>query len=53
MGRADQYRTRAHEAERRAQQATSEEERRGWWRIAAGWRDLQAQAELDEKRRGE
>lgn len=50
MERTDEFRIRAEDAERRAEHANSDEERRGWLRIAAGWRDLQVQAEFQEKR---
>jgi hypothetical protein len=45
MDRALHYRASAEQAERRAQRAATDEERRAYLLIAAGWRDLQRQAE--------
>jgi hypothetical protein len=51
MNRAEQYRINAEEAERAARQARSDDERRAYEKIAAGWRDLERQNE-EAVRRG-
>jgi hypothetical protein len=50
MGRAEEYRLNAEEAERRARMALSPIEREAYEKIAQGWRELVAEAERTEKR---
>lgn len=50
MTRADEYKAKAEEAERQASKATSDVERTAYWRIAQGWRDLEAAARASRKR---
>lgn len=50
--RVDQYRAKAEHAERMAKLAATEDERRGYVRIAQGWRDLEKQAQRDRGRQG-
>jgi len=50
MERAVEYKAKAEEAERLASNASSEVERTAYWRISQGWRELEAAAEIAEKR---
>lgn len=51
MGREEEYRRNAEDAERLAREARFEAERRGYQKIAEGWRELVAEAERVRKRR--
>jgi hypothetical protein len=50
MGRAEDYRAKAEDAEARATRALGDIERAAYWRISQGWRDLEADAEARARR---
>ena len=50
MGREDEYRRNAEEAERSAANAKTDQEREAYQQIARGWRDLIAVAERRRNR---